>query len=223
MKPLDVNSISNLNLNLNLQIENASAKCKIDATNKLASIHDSPAEPIDEVQPTAKMRVTRATAAAHSIQIEEKCGEVQNSSLKKKQTHPPIRKQASKKRKLDKNAISDIIPAESANKKNEQGSMAVAEKDFIVGDIVWAKIKGHSHWPAKLTAQTSRLMVEVLWFNEYRRTKVYRSQLFEFIKNCEKFSGKFDSVIGLRTAVKEAMVCFGNIYSESNAIMNKLS
>lgn len=218
-----VNSISNLNLNLNLQIENASAKSKIDATNKLASIHNSPAELIDELQPTAKMRVTRATAAAHSIQIEEKCGEVQNSILKRKQTHPPIRKQASKKRKLDKNAISDIIPAESANKKNEQGSMAIAEKDFTVGDIIWAKIKGHSHWPALVTAQTSRLMVEVRWYNDYRRTKVYRSQLFDSIKNFEKFSEKFDSVIGLRTAAKEAMMCYGNIFSDVNAIINNMS
>lgn len=91
-----------------------------------------------------------------------------------------------------------------------QCSNTVAQIEFKIGEIVWAKIKGYAHWPAKIKSFPSSRMAEVIWFNDYRRTKVYKTQLFKFLINFDDFAKKFDDTIGLKTAAQEALICFGN-------------
>lgn len=59
--------------------------------------------------------------------------------------------------------------------------------DFVQNEIVWAKIKGSSHWPARisriLTSSNGRIMYEVVWFNDYRRSKIGRLQIHKFLVN----------------------------------------
>lgn len=129
----------------------------------------------------------------------------------------PLTKQCSTAIKgIAEESIAQCSPAtiDSAQPSIEKCSSAeanvVARIDFAVGDVVWAKFKGFPHWPARITAFTSKLMVEVFWFNDYRRTRIYRTQLFTFLPHFEEFSLKFDDHIGLRTAAREAMIYFGN-------------
>lgn len=90
---------------------------------------------------------------------------------------------------------------------DEENQIAVIE--FRVGEIVWAKIKGFPHWPAVIKSFPSDRMAIVIWFNDYRKTKIYRTQLFKFLANFETFAKRFDDVIGLKTAAQEGLMCYG--------------
>lgn len=87
----------------------------------------------------------------------------------------------------------------------ETVTTTVAVPEFKVGEIVWAKLRGWPHWPAKLLAIESK-RYEIYWFNDYRKSKVFRSQLFKFHDHFSTFSQKFGSSIGLETAAKEALL-----------------
>lgn len=91
-------------------------------------------------------------------------------------------------------------------KKNDR---ALIRPEFLMNEIIWAKIRGHSHWPAKINritpAATGLITYEVVWYNDYRRTKIHRTQAYKFLENFEKFATKYSSVIGLKTAAFEAM------------------
>lgn len=88
----------------------------------------------------------------------------------------------------------------------------VAKPEFAVKEIVWSKLRGHSHWPARIERIVSNAagtkMFDVVWFNDYRRSRIYRLQVFKFLENFEKFAIKFDDVVGLKTAAFEAMYCY---------------
>lgn len=88
-------------------------------------------------------------------------------------------------------------------------STVIAVQQFKINDIVWAKIKGSPHWPAKVKgiSQTAagKLMYEIRWYNDYRRTKIHRLQLCTFLENFRTFSSKLDQTVGLRAAAFEAM------------------
>lgn len=112
---------------------------------------------------------------------------------------------------IEQSSSSTVVSTENVIEQcSSVDSNEIALIEFSVGDVVWAKIKGYPHWPAKITAFTSKLMVEVFWFNDYRRTKIYRTQLSKFIPCFEQFSVHFDNHVGLRTAAKEAMIYYGN-------------
>lgn len=87
---------------------------------------------------------------------------------------------------------------------------AVSTINFKVGDIVWAKIKGHPHWPAEIKSMPSERFAVVYWFNDYRTTKISRNQLFTFLSNYDNFSSKFDRTVGLKAAATEALIRLGN-------------
>lgn len=75
---------------------------------------------------------------------------------------------------------------------------------FSMDEVVWAKLKGHPAWPAKIVGFENKRF-EILWFNDYRRSKVFRSQLFKFNNaNVEKFSKAKN--VGVETAIKEAIL-----------------
>lgn len=95
-------------------------------------------------------------------------------------------------------------------------SKAIARIDFAIGEIVWAKIRGFPHWPAKVIAIPNDRMVLVVWFNDYRVTKIYRTQLFKFLKHFDEFAKKFDKHIGLESAAKEALICYGQKFYPNN-------
>lgn len=80
--------------------------------------------------------------------------------------------------------------------------------EFKIDEVVWAKIKGHPHWPAKVKAFANKMVI-VTWFNDYRTTKIYRTQLFKFLINYDEFSKKFGSTVGLEKAAHEALIYFG--------------
>lgn len=88
--------------------------------------------------------------------------------------------------------------------------MAIPE--FKLKEIVWAKIKGFPHWPAtveKIYGKTNQ-MAEIFWLNDYRRSKILKTQMFKFVKNFDMYAKDYDKYIGLETAVKEAMILLMN-------------
>lgn len=86
----------------------------------------------------------------------------------------------------------------------------VAQIEFKIGEIVWARIKGFPAWPARIKSFPSNKMAVVYWFNDYRITKLYRTQMYKFLNNFDEFSKKFGDTVGLETAAREALICYGN-------------
>lgn len=101
------------------------------------------------------------------------------------------------------------IASTSIDTKGKSSCLTLAKPDFKINDIVWGKIKGSPHWPAKIDRITATsnglIMYELVWYNDYRRTKVNRLQVFNFLDNFEKFAKRFGDIIGLKTAGFEAM------------------
>lgn len=93
--------------------------------------------------------------------------------------------------------------------KNDEIPNVVACIDYKVGETVWAKIKGSPHWPAKIKALPSSTKAIVVWFNDYRITKIYKTQMYKFIIHFDQFSKQFDEKVGLRVAAEEALRYYG--------------
>lgn len=81
----------------------------------------------------------------------------------------------------------------------------VAVIPFTVNEVVWGKIRGWAHWPAKIIRIENRRYV-VEWFNDYRSTSLFKSQIFKFYPNFSLFADKFNSTVGLKDAAHEAML-----------------
>lgn len=65
-------------------------------------------------------------------------------------------------------------------------------------------------------------MIIVTWFNDYRTTKMYRTQIFKFLLHYDEYSKKFDETIGLRIAAQEALMCYGEKFLGSHILNNKI-
>lgn len=102
-------------------------------------------------------------------------------------------------------------PKSSPNQNIESTShasppnMAINTIPFKVGEIIWGKIWGWPHWPAKIV-RFWRRQFEVIWYNDFRVTKLYRSQMYKFSPNFHIFAEKFDTTVGLREAAEQAML-----------------
>lgn len=93
---------------------------------------------------------------------------------------------------------------------NDETAVSVLQViDFSVGEVVWAKIKGYAHWPAKIKSFPTSRTAEVVWFNDYRTTKIFRTQLFKYLINFEKFSERFNDTVGLKKAAHEGLIYYG--------------
>lgn len=122
--------------------------------------------------------------------------------------------------KKQKNSNVGLPITETVNYRSEKtvepvpvSSQTVTKFEFSIGEIVWAKIRGWPHWPAKIIAIEPK-RYEVFWFNDYRKSKIFRSQIYKFHDNFNSFSGKFTSSLGLETAAKEALIYLGTMNSK---------
>lgn len=138
------------------------------------------------------------------------------SSTENKPTHitkRPNEVNSSKITQTKKQKISEKtgMPATKVINENHDSEInistnkTVAVLAFSVNEIVWGKIRGWPHWPARVTSIEGRKF-EVVWFNDYRKSKLFRTQLFKFCDNFEQFAQKFPTTIGLETAAKEALL-----------------
>lgn len=100
-----------------------------------------------------------------------------------------------KRRKIDSDPI---------NQKNN----VVAELKYRIGEAVWAKIRGYKSWPAKIIEiiNGKKTLYRISWFNDYRTSTVYNTQMFKFCKNFDRFASGFENHIGLEVAAKEALI-----------------
>lgn len=98
------------------------------------------------------------------------------------------------------------------HEENRTNGNQVALPDFVVGDIVWAKLRRHPFWPARIERiyGIRNQMLEIYWMNDYRRSKIYKSQIQSFLPNFRTHSALFDAHVGLETAAKEAMLYLAN-------------
>lgn len=97
---------------------------------------------------------------------------------------------------------------DDTNKATGQKSNQIAKMAFQIDDIVWVKIRGFPTWPARVERfyYGRVLMVDVYWLNDYRRTKVFGSQLQNFHSHFQTYKHTFQDHVGLETAVKEALI-----------------
>lgn len=103
----------------------------------------------------------------------------------------------------------DSNPIQTTMAQSSQIPTTVAIITFSPNEIVWGKIKGSVHWPAKIDRiiNTARgYMYEIRWYNDHRRTKVGKNQIFKFLPNFESFAVNFDKVVGVKAAALEAMI-----------------
>lgn len=92
---------------------------------------------------------------------------------------------------------------EARSRKNAAKSNAVAVMQFTPNEVVWAKLRGHPHWPAKIvTIENNKF--EIVWFNDYRKSKVFRSQLYKFHDYLDEY--RHVRKIGFEKALKEAIL-----------------
>lgn len=160
-------------------------------------------------------RITRNTARLLNIKVEPiALPLVKRSTLKRKlenDNQEPAPKRICINHRT--NAIGKQTNSEANSSENapttSNNNMVVAKIEFKVGEIVWARIKGFPHWPAKIKSFPSAKMAEVVWLNDYRKTKLYRTQLFKFLKNYDEFSNRFNDTVGLEKAAKEGLILFG--------------
>lgn len=119
-----------------------------------------------------------------------------------------------KRKKKSMGTIFETIELENESPVNE--IMTVAVEPFSINEVVWGKIRGSPHWPAKIIQYHPR-RIEVEWFNDYRTTKLFRSQVFKFYPNFNIFAEKFDSTVGLKVAAQEALM---HVASKLNINLN---
>lgn len=112
---------------------------------------------------------------------------------------------------------SEINPTANGNgvslAANPPVVLTIAPMIFKLGEVVWAKIKGSVHWPARIKSFPSNKMVTVVWFNDYRTTKIYRTQIFKYLLNFDTYAKNFDRVVGLEKAAKEGLILYGEMAS----------
>lgn len=127
---------------------------------------------------------------------------------KRKSAVPSETITTSKRRKLSNEPLPGTVSKDVITNCNDTNKKTIAVLPFKIGEVVWCKIRGSSHWPAKILSYDNRKF-DVFWFNDYRRSKVFTSQLFKFGKYFNEFAKKFNSSIRLETAAKEALLYLG--------------
>ena len=61
---------------------------------------------------------------------------------------------------------------------------------FRINEIVWAKVKGFSWWPARVTSILTRNTYMVDFYGEKFRAKLHKSKLEKYKENINKYSNK---------------------------------
>lgn len=81
--------------------------------------------------------------------------------------------------------------------------LTLAWIDFNIGEVVWAEIKGYPHWPAKIKSFPTTCTAEVVWFNDYRTTEIFCSQIFKFLIHFGQFATRFTDRLVLKLSFKK--------------------
>lgn len=137
-------------------------------------------------------------------------------------TNKKVTKISSKRQRseLDSNSLDNGMQPKKRSRTLNSESQAIESEEklsnqakqiahcFKVGEVVWAKLRGFPCWPARIEKiiGDKKQLIEIFWFNDYRKSKVYRSQIFNFHDNFSQFSKEFESHVGLETAAKEALI-----------------
>lgn len=100
------------------------------------------------------------------------------------------------------------LPITNVSNHEPQNNI-VAKVEFKINEVIWCKIRGSPTWPCKIKSFVKNMAI-VVWFNDYRITKVYRTQLQKFLINFDTHAQNFDTNIRLKTAAKEALLYYGN-------------
>lgn len=169
--------------------------------------------------------------ATHVNEIDEKStyseslmGYSQMTLRQKKQNTETILKKVQSMIECSKDGLSckKIRKREPINRiaaKISQSNAVSTMIQFKEGEVIWCKLKGFVHWPARIESITKiggRYSYTVYWFNDYRLSKVFENQLFKFEENFKKFSCNFQNRLGLETASKEALIYIASLNKSFN-------
>lgn len=183
-----------------------------------------------------KMHAAGSNANCVALCEKRKVPSIANAAKRRKLSNPPIEIGANSIETKHKTSIENITSESASSESTKSKSAdskeamlvassetAISEKttdvtiqnqlqviDFKIEEVVWAKIKGYPHWPAKIKSFPSNRTAEVVWFNDYRKTKIFRTQLFKFLPHFDTFAKKFDETIGLKKAAQEGLIIYGH-------------
>lgn len=166
-------------------------RSKVNKEEVPASLKQIDEEKSEGKMTRAKRRAIEALTPQNDIKIDDE------SQFKEENGMP------AKKKKLSKETILETIEFKQKEEKDDIKTVAVMP--FSTGEVIWCKIRGAVHWPAKILLIGTR-QIEVEWFNDYRTSKVFRSQIYKFYPNFRLFAEKFDTTVGLKAAAQEAMI-----------------
>lgn len=155
-----------------------------------------------------RQQLAKKTAPSTSVtNVTEKVIAKNKSISKRKNVVDSSQLNNSKKRKISTEGltITEYIEPKTCDEPVQAKPTTVAIPRFKINEVIWCKLKGHNCWPGKITSIENR-KYEVFWFNDYRKSKVFQTQIFDFHSNYKKFSEKAASLIGLETAIKEAII-----------------
>lgn len=170
---------------------------KIHVSNKIASERKKPTAKLDQISKATKRSSSNIEAGI--MTRSKKAKMATNACVSPAVEIPAIQKPKS----ISSNTINKSEQAKTVQSASQ--SNAVANMKFVPGEVVWCKIRGWSHWPGIIkTIENNKF--NVLWFNDYRTSKVFHTQLFKFHLNFNEFTKKFGRVVGLETAAKEAVL-----------------
>lgn len=143
---------------------------------------------------------TEKPAKRLKVNFSNTCSEIQSDSQLPSSVICLQTEQPAKRLKLSSTPNSSVVQ----NTDSQSAINTVAVVEFTPDEVVWAKLKGHPHWPAKIVRHENK-KYEIFWFNDYRKSKVFRSQIFKFNQfNFEKFSKT--KKLGFEAALKEAIL-----------------
>lgn len=130
------------------------------------------------------------------------------SSKRKRNDETGTTLPTTKKTKFTENKdFEDTVHGGKTTNKGAEEVKTICIIPFSVDEVIWDKIRGWPHWPCRiLEIDTRRNRFKVYWFNDYRTTNLYRSQIFKFYANFDIFAEKFATTIGLKDAAREAML-----------------
>lgn len=173
---------------------------------------------------TQKMKLVKGKDVSSSEQqLDSAANDSNSKTIKRKSDF--IYMTRSKRKKSENWISSDVInqseyeivtrkpdskARKESNSEEKMNSNIVAEV-YGLNEIIWGKLKGSVHWPAKIIAILPR-QYEVIWLNDYRKSKLFRSQMCKFTNsNFKQFSCNFGTTIGVETAAKEALIMIGDL------------
>lgn len=147
--------------------------------NKRATKSISTAPKVDKALKSAQLarlppKVSKTESKVHSTLDSYELNSSKDEAVKQRNVDADALELQTPKASLP---IANVSKSDLAPQNN-----IVAKIEFKINEVIWCKIRGWPAWPCRIRTFVKNMAI-VVWFNDYRITKVYRTQLQKFLTN----------------------------------------